>query len=327
MAKEQKEKVKELTEKLHEGIKNLFESDRYRDYLKTMAKFTNYSFNNTVLISLQRPDTMAVAGYVDWQKKFGRTVKPGAKGIQIIQPAPWKYTAHQIVKDADGNPIKDQDGNEVKQEVERTYQGYKVGYVYAYEDTEGKELPSIVSILDQDVKNYTAVMDALKKISPVPIRFDKIRGGINGYYDLKNREIVVKVDLPDAQKVKTSIHEIAHGILHDKVTGEDPQATQREREVSAESVAFIVCSWLGVDTSEYSFGYIGGWSAGKELLELQTKMETIRKTANGIISSLETELMKNTVVDTLEKLPMIAEVTVVPVQKEKPHHSVSHRRR
>ena len=330
MAKDQKEKVKELTEKLHEGIKNLFESDRYRDYLKTMAKFHNYSFNNSLLIWAQRPDASAVAGYRAWQTKFGRTVNPGSKGIMIYEPASYKRTLREKVLDQDGNPIKDKDGNDVTREVERTFPTFKVGYVFAYEDTSGKPLPSIVSILDKDVDNFDSVMDALRKISPAPIRFDNVDGGANGYYDLVNREIVVKASLPQAQKLKTAIHEISHSILHDKIDGLDQEATKREMEVSAESVAFVVCSWLGMDTSEYSFGYVGGWSAGKELKELQQKMEVIRSTSSMIISGLDGELMQQQIVqeeEIEEEQEMLQTVTVVNVQKNKPQRSVSHRRR
>ena len=236
----------------------------------------------------------------------------------------------KVVFDEDGNPMKDQEGNELTQEVERTYQGFKVGYVFALEDTSGKPLPSIVSILDKDVDNFDSVMDALRKISPSPIRFDSVGGGANGYYDLVNREIVVKDTLPQAQKIKTAVHEVAHSILHDKIDGLDLEATKREMEVSAESVAFVVCSWLGLDTSEYSFGYVGGWSAGKELKELQQKMEKIRTTASMIISGIDGELRPQLVIvpeEIEEEREMLQSVTVVAVQKEKPQRSVSHRRR
>ena len=328
--KDPNEKVKELTEKLQAGIQELYDSEKYRDYLCAMAKFHHYSFNNSLLIWAQRPDASAVAGYRAWQTKFQRTVNPGAKGIMIIEPAPWKRTIHEKVFDEDGNPVKDQDGNEVTQEVEKSYQGFKVGYVFAYEDTSGKPLPSIVSILDKDVDNFDSVMDALRKISPAPIRFDSVGGGANGYYDLVNREIVVKDTLPQAQKIKTAVHEVAHSILHDKIDGLDLEATKREMEVSAESVAFVVCSWLGLDTSEYSFGYVGGWSAGKELKELQQKMEKIRTTASMIISGIDGELRPQLVIvpeEIEEEREMLQSVTVVAVQKEKPQRTISHRRR
>ena len=325
--KEQDEKIKELTEKLHEGIQELYQSDKYRDYLRTMAKFTNYSFNNTILIWAQRPDASAVAGYRAWQTKFGRTVNPGAKGIMIYEPTSFKRTLHEVVTDPDGNPVLDQDGNKVTREVERTFPSFKVGYVFSYEDTSGKPLPSIVSILNQDVDNYDTLMNALQTVSPAPIRFEPVPGTANGYYDLVKREICVDSSLPQLQKIKTAIHEIAHSVAHDLVDGIDQGATRRDQEVTAESVAFVVCSYLGLDTSDYSFGYIGGWSSGMELKELQTKMEVIRKAANTIISGIEAELMKNTVAETQEQKPMIPEVTVVVVQQEKPQRSVPLRRR
>ena len=326
--KDQNEKIKELTEQLHDGIKNLFKSDRYRDYLQAMAKFHNYSFNNSLLIWAQRPDATAVAGYRAWQTKFQRTVNPGAKGIMIYEPSSYKRTLREVVTDADGNPMFDQDGNKITQAVERTFPTFKAGYVFAYEDTSGKSLPCIVSILDRNVDNFDSVIDALRKISPAPIHFGSVDGGANGYYDLVNREIVVKDTLPQAQKIKTAVHEVAHSILHDKIDGLDLEATKREMEVSAESVAFVVCSWLGLDTSEYSFGYVGGWSAGKELKELQQKMEKIRTTASMIISGLDGELRPQQVIvpeEIEEKREMLQSVTVVAVQKEKPQRSVSHR--
>ena len=328
--KDKNEKIQELTEKLQTGIQELYDSDKYRDYLRTMAKFHHYSFNNSLLIWAQRPDASAVCGFRGWQTKFGRTVNPGAKGIMIYEPSNFKRTLREVVTDEDGNPVLDKDGNAVTRAVERTFPTFKVGYVFAYEDTSGeKPLPSIVSIVDKEVSNFDEVFAALQKVSPAPIRFDSVDGGANGYYNLLKREIVVKDTLPQAQKIKTAVHEVAHSILHDKIDGLDQEANKREMEVSAESVAFVVCSYLGLDTSEYSFGYVGGWSAGKELKELQTKMEIIRKAANTIISGIEAETMKETIgeAETQEQKPMIPELTVTVVQTEKPHRTISHRRR
>ena len=290
--KTQQEKVKEITEKLHEGIKNLFNSDTYRNYLKTMSKFTNYSFNNTILIGLQRPDTQAVAGYKAWETKFHRTVKKGSKGIQILSPAPYTVKVQEAKRDALGNVLRDSDGKEIMEEVDKIRQAFKVAYVFAYEDTEGEPLPEIVSILDKEVKDYDKLMDVLKEISPCPIHFVPIESTANGYYHLENRSIYVKADLPQLQKVKTCVHEISHAILHDRIEGEDIEATKREKEVCAESVAFVICEYLGLDVSDYSFGYIAGWSSGKELDELKQKMELIRKTADTIISGIEQKLVQ-----------------------------------
>ena len=323
------EKIQELTEKLQNGIQELYDSEKYRDYLRTMAKFHHYSFNNSLLIWAQRPDATAVAGYRAWQTKFERTVNPGAKGIMIYEPSNFKRTLREIVTDEDGNPVLDKDGNKVTRAVEKTFPTFKVGYVFAYEDTTGKPLPSIVSIVDKEVDNFNSVMNAMQKVSPAPIRFDSVDGGANGYYNLLKREIVVKDTLPQAQKIKTAVHEVAHSILHDKIDGLDQEANKREMEVSAESVAFVVCSYLGLDTNEYSFGYVAGWSAGKELKELQTKMEIIRSTAHTIISGIEAEILKETIqeTETIEQQPMIPEMTVTVVQTEKPHRTISHRRR
>ncbi len=327
--KDKNEKIQELTEKLQTGIQELYDSEKYRDYLRTMARFHHYSFNNSLLIWAQRPDATAVAGYVNWKKLFGRTVNPGAKGIMIYEPSNYKRTLREVVTDEDGNPVLDKDGNKITRAVERTFPSFKVGYVFAYEDTSGKPLPSIVSIIDKDVSNYDSVMDALQKVSPAPIRFDSVDGGANGYYDLLKREFVVKDTLPQAQKIKTAVHEVAHSILHDKIDGLDQEADNRSREVCAESIAYVVCNYIGLDTSEYSFGYVGGWSAGKELKELQTKMEIIRSTAHTIISGIEAEILKETIqeTETLEQKPMIPEMTVTVVQTERPHRTISHRRR
>ena len=285
--KDKNDKIKALTEQLHQGIKTLFESDRYKDYLRSMAKFHNYSFNNSLLIWSQRPDATAVAGYRTWQTRFQRRVNPGAKGIMIIEPAPREKTVRELVQDAPGNPVTGPDGEELTREVRKTYPGFKVGYVFAYENTTGKPLPSLVTTLDKEPDNCSILLNTLQKISPVPIHFTDFKGGAYGYYDLEKREIVVKADLPPAHKLKTAVHEVSHCLLHDRIAGLDREANRREMEVSAESVAFVVCSYLGLDTGEYSFGYIGGWSAGQELAELQQKMEVIRTAANAIITGME----------------------------------------
>lgn len=290
--KDNQEKIKEITEKLHNGIEDLFKSGRYKEYLDTMSKFSQYSFNNIMLIAIQRPDATAVAGYKAWEQKFDRHVQPGSKGIAIIEPVPWKKKLYETVRDEDGNPKLDENGNEIKHEVQRVVQNFKLGYVFAYEDTDGKPLPEIVSKLQGDVKDYDSIMAAIQAACPAPIVFEEIHNGANGYYDLVNDSIHVDSRLSQAMRIKTSIHEFAHREAHALTTGIDKDANRVEREVTAESVAYTVSSFLGMDTSEYSFGYVAVWSQGKELKELQAKMEVIRKTANSIISSLETELEK-----------------------------------
>lgn len=291
MKQERVDKIKEITEKLNQGIQELYQSDRYVDFLRVMSKFHSYSANNCMLIAMQRPDATAVAGYRTWETKFNRHVKKGSTGIAILEPAPWKKLVRQTLLDEIGNPLLGPDGEVMVQEVEHTVQGFKIGHVFAYEDTEGEPLPTMVDIVSQEVKDYDRTMEILQKVSPVPIYLHEISGGANGYFNHMSRDIHVRNDLPQGQTVKTTIHEIAHSLLHDKATGEDPNANRREREVCAESVAFIVCDYMGLDTSSYSFGYIGGWSQGHELKELQSKMELIRRTANTIIAGIEAEVL------------------------------------
>lgn len=328
--KENKEKIKEITEKLQAGIQELHNSDKYREYLVAMSKFHHYSFNNSLLIWAQRPDASAVAGYRGWQTKFGRIVKPGSKGIMIIEPAPWAKTVQEVATDENGNPMKDQDGNDIKKEVERIYQGFKVGYVFAYEDTEGRPLPSIVNHLESDVDGYDELTDVLKSISPVPIYYHEIPSAANGYYDKLNREIHVDSRLSELHKTKTLLHEMAHYYLHDLENGIDIDADRREREVCAESVAFVVCSWLGLDSSDYSFGYVSGWSADSDSMpEFQEKMEFIRKTASKIIREIENEIARTRFIEeeNEEIRLMKKEMDVYVVKSQKPEHSGTHRRR
>lgn len=287
-----REKIQEITDKLHDGIQELFESGKFADYLRTMSRFSSYSFNNTVLIAMQRPDASAVAGFKAWERNFDRHVMKGAKGIAIIQPAPYRTKVQEAILDTDGNAILNEDGSKATREVEKVMEGYKVGYVFALEDTEGKPLPTIVSTLSGDVPNYDEFIDVLKTVSPVPISYEPIHSHANGYFSLANRDIHVDSSLPELQRLKTTIHEMAHSLLHDKVIGEDQEANRFEREVCAEAVAYTVMSYYGFDTSDYSFGYIAGWSEGKELKELQEKMSLIQKTANTLITSIDKEFLK-----------------------------------
>lgn len=284
-------RVKEITDKLHDSVKALFESDKYKAYLSCMGKFHNYSFNNTLLIAQQRPDASLAAGYKAWSQKFGRHVVEGAKGIQIVLPSPWKKKEQVAVKAPDGSTVM-KDGKPVTEEVERIMPGFKIGYVYAYEDTEGTPLPSITDICDRKVANIDGFLDALKTVSPVPISYEHLNSSANGYYSLTDRQIHVEESLPELQKIKTTIHEIGHAIMHDMTEGTDHFANRREREVEAESVAYTVCSYYGLDTSDYSFGYIAGWSENKSLKELEAKMTLIKDTSGIIIDGLDTEFLK-----------------------------------
>lgn len=291
----QPDKVKEITDKLEQGIKDLFESEKYKNYLKVMSRFHNYSFNNSLLIAMQKPDATYVAGYTSWEKNFDRHVQKGQKGIRILAPSPYK-----IKKDVDKldpntqQPVIGRDGTPLKERVEVTIPAYKITTVFDISQTEGRELPEIASDLQDDVEGYSRFMEALKAASPVPIETRPIEGGSHGYYHIEDKLIVIKEGMSQQQTLKTCIHEIAHAILHDKDTGKekDNLPDRRTKEVEAESVAYTVCQHFGIDSSEYSFGYVAGWSSGKNLEELKTSMNTIRATASDIINSVEKSLYK-----------------------------------
>ena len=288
------EKLKEITDRLEQGITELFESERYREYLRVMSKFHNYSINNTLLIAMQKPDASLVAGFSAWKNNFGRNVMKGQKGIKIIAPSPYKVK--QEMKKIDPHtqqPIIGKDGKPVTEEKEITIPAYKVVSVFDVSQTEGKELPDIaVDELTGDVERYRDFFAALEKTSPVPIGFEQIPGSSHGYYHLEDKRIAIQEGMSELQTLKTAIHEIAHAKLHDidlnaPENEQQPRATRRTREVEAESVAYTVCQHYGLDTSDYSFGYVAGWSSGRELSELKSSLETIRSAAAEIINSID----------------------------------------
>lgn len=290
------EKLKEITDRLEQGIAELFDSERYREYLKVMSKFHNYSFNNTLLIAMQKPDASLVAGFSAWKNNFGRNVMKGQKGIKIIAPSPFKI--RQEVEKIDPHtqkPIIGKDGKPVTEEKEVKIPAYKVVSVFDVSQTEGKELPDIaVDELTGDVDRYKDFFAALEKTSPVPIAFENIGGGSHGYYHLEDKRIAINEGMSELQTLKTAIHEIAHAKLHDidlnAPKDEQPRVDRRTREVEAESVAYTVCQHYGLDTSDYSFGYVAGWSSGRELSELKSSLETIRSAAVEIINSIDENL-------------------------------------
>ena len=290
------EKLKEITDRLEQGIAELFDSERYREYLKVMSKFHNYSFNNTLLIAMQKPDASLVAGFSAWKNNFGRNVMKGQKGIKIIAPSPFKI--RQEVEKIDPHtqkPIIGKDGKPVTEEKEVKIPAYKVVSVFDVSQTEGKELPDIaVDELTGDVDRYKDFFAALEKTSPVPIAFENIEGGSHGYYHLEDKRIAINEGMSELQTLKTAIHEIAHAKLHDidlnAPKDEQPRVDRRTREVEAESVAYTVCQHYGLDTSDYSFGYVAGWSSGRELSELKSSLETIRSAAAEIINSIDENL-------------------------------------
>mgnify|MGYP000049016764 CR=1 FL=1 len=290
------EKLKEITDRLEQGIAELFDSERYREYLKVMSKFHNYSFNNTLLIAMQKPDASLLAGFSAWKNNFERNVMRGQKGIKIIAPSPYKIKQEmQKIDPHTQKPIIGKDGKPVTEEKEITIPAYKVVSVFDVSQTEGKELPDIaVDELTGDVDRYKDFFAALEKTSPVPIAFENIEGGSHGYYHLEDKRIAINEGMSELQTLKTAIHEIAHAKLHDidlnAPKDEQPRVDRRTREVEAESVAYTVCQHYGLDTSDYSFGYVAGWSSGRELSELKSSLETIRSAAAEIINSIDENL-------------------------------------
>ena len=288
------EKLKEITDRLEQGITELFDSERYKEYLRVMSKFHNYSFNNTLLIAMQKPDASLIAGFTAWKNQFQRNVKKGEKGIKIIAPSPFKIKQEtEKIDPQTQKPVIGRDGKPVTEEKEITIPAYKVVSVFDVSQTEGKELPDIaVDALTGDVEQYSDFFAALEKTSPVPIGVEKIEGGAHGYYHLEDKRIALDEGMSELQTLKTAIHEIAHAKLHDidlnaPKDEQQPRVDRRTREVEAESVAYTVCQHYGLDTSDYSFGYVAGWSSGRELAELKSSLETIRSAAADIINSID----------------------------------------
>ena len=291
------EKMKEITDRLEQGITELFDSERYKEYLKVMSRFHNYSFNNTLLIAMQKPDASLVAGFTAWKNNFQRNVIKGEKGIKIIAPSPFKVKQQtEKIDPHTRKPVMGKDGKPAMEEKEVTIPAYKVVSVFDVSQTEGKELPDIaVDELTGDVERYKDFFTVLEKTSPVPIGFEKIIGGAHGYYHLEDKRIAIDEGMSELQTLKTAIHEIAHAKLHDidlnaPKDEQQPRVDRRTREVEAESVAYTVCQHYGLDTSDYSFGYVAGWSSGRELAELKGSLETIRSTAAEIINSIDAHI-------------------------------------
>ena len=375
------QQVREITDKLEQGIKELFESERFKEYLRTMSKFYHYSFSNTLLIAMQKPEATYVAGYTSWQRNFDRQVMKGEKGIKILAPAPYKAKEErEKIDPSTQKPILDADGKPVTETVEVMRPAFKVVSVFDISQTDGKELPDIiVDELSGSVENYAAFFEALKQESPAPIAFEDIPGGAKGYFSPVENRIAIQEGMSEIQTIKTAIHEIAHAKLHsidrpepepswkivmisdggtkrDFLSGfaseteaneaaeregwrfvdenrfewrleveEDTSAVQEMRkdrhtkEVEAESVAYTVCQRYGIETSDYSFGYIAGWSSDKETKELKGSLETIRKTAAEMIDSIDAKLKVLLAEKSQEQTQEIPE----PVKEEKPsYHDV-----
>lgn len=290
------QQVREITDKLEQGIKELFESERFKEYLRTMSKFYNYSFNNTLLIAMQKPEATYVAGYTSWQRNFDRQVMKGEKGIKILAPAPYKaQEEREKIDPVTQKPVIGADGKTVTETVEVLRPAFKVVSVFDVSQTDGKELPDIiVDELKGTVENYEAFFDALRQESPVPISFEDTPGGAKGFFSPVESRIAIQEGMSEIQTVKTAIHEIAHAKLHavkpDEKAAPEDKKDRHTKEVEAESVAYTVCQRYGIETSDYSFGYIAGWSSGKETKELKSSLDTIRKTAAEMIEGIDAKL-------------------------------------
>ena len=310
-AKTEKQKVQEITEKLEQGMKELFESEKYKTYLNTMSKFHNYSFNNTMLIAMQKPDATLVAGFKAWQKNFDRHVKKGEKGICILAPAPYKIKEEQEKLDpVTGEIMLDKSGMPITEEVEIKIPAFRVVPVFDVSQTDGKELPDIgVNELSGSVEDYEDFMQALTEVSPVPITYEDIEREAKGYFHTTDHRIAIQEGMSQSQTVKTAIHEVAHAKLHDRERNQDiDEVLNKDRntkEVEAESVAYTVCQHFGIDTSDYSFGYIAGWSSDRDMKELKSSLDTIRKIASELITGIEdrlAELQKDRAVEQEQEL-------------------------
>ena len=272
------EQMKALLDQLKEGTKNIFTSGKYTEYLTIMSKFHKYSFRNTLLIHSQNPEASRVAGFGTW-KSFGRSVNKGEQGLQILAPAPYKKLI-TVDHDPQGKPLAKSEEKEV------TVTAFKVAYVFDVAQTNGKEIPTLANKLTDDVKSFENIFDSLKKASPFPIEFEDIAiPNCNGYCSPDRQKIAISNGLSQSQIIKTAIHEIAHAMMHTN-TDVDRQTA----EVQAESVAFITCSHFGIDTSQYSFGYVASWSSNKDLAKLEQSLTVIQNTSNSLISAAEEHL-------------------------------------
>ena len=294
--KTQYEKIQEITDRLEQGISELFSSEKYAAWLSTMSKFHNYSLNNTILIAMQRPDATQVASYTSWKNNFGRQVLKGEKAIRILAPAPYKRKQETEKTDPNtGEVLFNPDGTPQKEMREVLMPAFKVVNVFDISQTEGRELPTIgVDELNGDVENFSVFFEALKKTCPVPMEFEEIASGAKGYYHQTERRIAIQKGMSQVQTVKTAIHEMSHQRLHaidpEQVSGE--KKSGNTKEVEAESVAFVVCQHYGMDTGDYSFAYIASWSEGKETPELKASLNTIRKTASDMITEIDGHMLE-----------------------------------
>lgn len=295
-----------LQEKLMSGVKEIYESGKWAEYIAVMSRFPHYSINNCILIASQCPEASYVCGYKKWNE-FNRNVVKGESGIMIFAPIKGKVQVEEPIYDANNHPVLNEDGTQAKEKVEREYKSFRPCYVFDVSQTEGDPLPILANQLNDGVEDFEKLKDALMAVSPVPISFEDIPGSANGYYAPQSGKIVVQSDMSQLQTIKTMIHEIAHATLGHG--GEDDKWDKESKEVQAESTAFWVAGMLGLDTSDYSFGYIVGWSKDREITELKENLDLIKRTADGLVSKVDDYLKQQTEEKEQAVVPEIAPVS------------------
>ena len=290
---QKKTQTQQIIEQLEQGVSEVFESDQYKQYLSVMSKFHSYSYNNILLIAMQCPGATMVAGYESWQRLFKRHVSKGEKAIKILAPCPYKKVIMQDVTDPiTHQPIRDAKGEVVKEKVQITIPAFRPVSVFDVSQTEGEPLPEMTTVqeLIGEVDGFNDMQEILENMAPCAVYHKDIEGSAKGYYSPADNQIVIKNGLSEQQEIKTLIHEIAHSLLHNSEKMKDKKISRNDMEVQAESVAYTVCSALGIDTSEYSFGYIAGWSQGKDIKELKNALDLICDTASTMIFHIENKL-------------------------------------
>ena len=301
------EKMSALQEKLMSGVKEIYESGKWAEYIAVMSRFPHYSINNCILIASQCPEASYVCGYKKWNE-FNRNVVKGESGIMIFAPIKGKVQVEEPIYDANNHPVLNEDGTQAKEKVEREYKSFRPCYVFDVSQTEGDPLPTLANQLNDGVEDFEKLKDALMAVSPVPISFEDIPGSANGYYAPQSGKIVVQSDMSQLQTIKTMIHEIAHAKLGHG--GEDDKWDKESKEVQAESPAFWVAGMLGLDTSDYSFGYIAGWSKDREITELKENLDLIKRTADSLVAKVDEYLKQKT-----EEKEQVVVPEIAPVSK------------
>ena len=297
------EKMSAIQKKLEDGVRAIFTSEKYQEYISAMSKFPRYSINNCILIASQLPEASLVCGFRKWQTEFNRTVNKGEHGIMILAPIKGKTEVVEEVFDENNKAVVDENGNQKTEKVTREYQTFRPVYVFDVSQTSGDPLPTLASVLNETVDSFEEMKSVLISISPVPVSFETINGGANGYYSPTAGKIVIDERLPQLQMLKTMVHEIAHATLGHG--SKEDKWDRQTKEVQAESVAYWVTQMIGLDTSDYSFGYISGWSKDKEVSELKESLDVIKQTADKLSSSIEEKIRE--LKKERESLPMVSE--------------------